>query len=135
MREISLYSFYRGQINKMHKSNELEHYNMYRDMVGCIYTVINMQPELKMYNNEKDLEREEKMIVANEISKALPLFEKYDIHELVRMYPKRINTELKYGYGVVIKFVWKELTFWWLVWILMFYAAIGFLVRYLIIFA
>jgi hypothetical protein len=132
IREISLYFFYREQLGKMGKSDELENYNMYRDVFGGLYTVVNMQPELKMYNNEKDLEREEKMIVANEMSKALPLFEKYDIYELVRMKTTRINTELKYGYGIVIKFVWRELTFWWLVWIAMFYTAIGFLVNYLI---
>lgn len=132
IREISLYFFYREQLVKMDKSDELKNYNMYRDMVGCLYTVVNMQPELKMYNNEKDLEREEKMIVANEMSKALPLFEKYDIYELIRMYPTRINTELKYGYGIVIKFVWRELTFLWLVWIAAFYTALGFLINYLI---
>jgi len=131
-KEISLYFFYKEQKQLMGKNGDLSLYNLFKDYLGNLYMVVNLQPELKLYNNDADLEREEKKYVANEVSKLLPMFEKYDTYELIRMKRKRFDSGLKYGYGIVIKYFWKEVGFWWLLWLAMFYSGLGYGIYYLI---
>ena len=132
IKELSLLSFYKKQKRKMEKNGELSLYNLSRDWFGNLYTVVNLQPELKIYNEGKALEKEEKRYVASEASKMLPLFEKHDVYELVKMKTTRIDDGNRYGYGVLIKFMWNHLSFWLILWLLIFYSGIGYGIYYLI---
>ncbi len=131
-KEFRLLSFYKKQRRKMDKSGDLKLYHLFRDYLGSLYAVINLQPEIKLYNTGKELEIEERKYVGNEISKMLPLFNKYDVYELVRMKQNKIDNDNRYGFGVVIKFAWKEVTFWWLLWLAIVYSGIGYGIYYLI---
>ena len=131
-KELSLLSFYKKQKRKMQKNGELSLYNLSKDWFGNLYTVVNLQPELKLYNTGKTLEKEEKRYIGSEMSKILPMFEKHDVYELVKMKIKRIDNGNRYGYGVLIKFNWNYTSFWWILWLLMFYSGLGYGIYYLI---
>lgn len=75
-----------------------------------VYLGINLLPEIKLQKtNPLDLENEEKRRLAMEISKFNDVFAKYGILEMVKLLPKRIESDAHYGFVIEIFYNYRHL--------------------------
>ena len=115
-KEIKLFLFYKKQTKQISESSKGSMYNLKRNRLGHLYTVINLQPELRMYHEGRELEGIEKTFVGNQLAKFNELFTEYEILEMVTLGWERKQTEEYYAYIVHTRFKWKETSIWYYIW-------------------
>ena len=113
IKEISLYREYIKQIKSEEINSPLwSRFNLRRDNLNRIYTVINLPPEVLMSN---DLPKEARpSFVLNEIKPINGYLKSLNLEELLTLWIDPVKDTNQESYLVVYQFVFREISWLWM---------------------
>jgi hypothetical protein len=121
-KEIKNYRFYWKKITAMQESGELAKRGLRADLIKRIYFVKNIEPEALLYGESEEggVEQFEKQFVSDAIRVHNGIFLNDGSIELVKAEKQRIQTKDYYAYLIWIGFRFKKISFWNLVYVVLY---------------